>query len=333
MSVGPIAVIIEPAGNRSVSVSSRECLSMGRKIADALGCELAAVVMGRSVTDLVEEARRYDTDIVYAADHPLLEWYEPELYLEAFLQYYRAYHPSGILMGHTLISQDLAPRIAFRLGTGLVTDCTGFKAESGGISFVKPVYSNNVIASFSIDSEPFLVTVRAKSENPAVFLTGKFGRIVSVLVQIYRSMVSIEVVERIHEVVGGDRLQDADIVVAGGRGIGGPEGFDMLVELAGVLGGALGSSRPPCDMGWISPSTQIGLTGEIVKPSVYIAVGISGSTQHVAGMAGSKTVIAINIDPEANIFTLADYGVLGDYRDVIPVFTESLRKLAAEGDS
>ena len=330
MSAGPVAVIIEPAGNRSVSVSSRECLNTGRKIATALGCELAAVVMGRSVASLVEETRQYDTDTVYAIDHPLLEWYEPELYLEAFLQYYRTYRPSGILMGHTLLSQDLAPRIAFSLGTGLVTDCTGFKSDPGGISFIKPVYSNNVTASFSIDSGPFLMTVRAKSEAPAVFSAGSFGRIVAMPVQIDRSIVSIEVVERVHENVGGERLQDVDRVVAGGRGIGGPEGFDMLAELAGVLGGALGSSRPPCDMGWISPSTQIGLTGEIVKPSVYIAVGISGSTQHVAGMAGSKTVIAINIDPEANIFALADYGVLGDYREVIPTFTESLRELAAE---
>ncbi len=326
MDTGPVAVIIELSGEGAVSAASRECLRMGRRIADALERELAAVVMGTSINGSAREASLYETDLVFAVDHPFLMHYEPELYLSAFLQVYEAFRPTGILMGNTLISQDLAPRIAFGLGAGLVTDCTGFRAEPEGMVFVKPVYSSNVIASFSISSVPFLATVRARIEDPALPSTGNPARIVSVAVRIDRSTASIEVVERVRTDEGNVRLRDADVIVAGGRGIGGPEGFRMLRDLADALGGALGSSRPPCDMGWIPPSTQIGQTGEIVKPSVYIAVGISGSTQHAAGMAGSKTVIAINTDPEANIFKLADYGVLGDYREIVPAITEFLRE-------
>lgn len=330
MDTGPVAVIIELTGEGAVSAASRECLRMGRSIADTLERELAAVVMGTSINGSAQEAGLYDTDLVIAVDHPLLMHYEPELYLSAFLQVYETFRPTGILMGNTLISQDLAPRIAFSLDAGLVTDCTGFRPEPEGIVFTKPVYSSNVVASFSINSVPFLATVRARIEDPALPSTGKPAKVVSVAVRIDRSKASIEVVERVRTDQGKVRLQDANVIVAGGRGIGGPEGFGMLRDLADALGGVLGSSRPPCDMGWISPSTQIGQTGEIVKPSVYIAVGISGSTQHVAGMAGSKTVIAINTDPEANIFKLADYGVLGDYREIVPAITEFLRETTPE---
>lgn len=333
MSTGPIAVIIELTGGHAVSASSRECLSMGRKIADTLGRELAAVVMGKSIGDASLEAGRLGTNTVYAVDHPLLEYYEPELYLAAFLQVFQTARPSGILMGHTLVSQDLTPRIAFALGGGLVTDCTEFRTEPGRIYFVKPVYSSNVIASFRVGSEPFLATVRSKAEDPAGYSAGEPGKMIPVAVKIDRSGISIEVIERIHIDQEGKHLQEADIIVAGGRGIGGPEGFGILRELAECLGGELGSSRPPCDMGWVSPSTQIGQTGEIVKPSLYIAVGISGSTQHIAGMAGSKTVIAINSDPEANIFRLADYGVIGDYREVIPPFMDSLHEKTSREDT
>jgi electron transfer flavoprotein alpha subunit len=326
MNAGPIVVITEAGPDGTIAAVSRECLHTGRKIANALCREMAAVVMGRSINNLTEEASRYNTDTVYTIDHPLLERYEPELYLAAFLQVYETYNPAGILMGHTMLAQDLAPRIAFRIGTGLVTDCIGFELESDEtMLFIKPVYSGNVMASFSIDSETFIVTIRAKSEEPAILSSGKTGRIVTVPVEIDKSIASIEFMEKIRNDGLAANLHDADIIVAGGRGIGGTEGFDMLSELAGILGGAIGSSRPPCDLGWVPPSSQIGQTGEIVKPSIYIAVGISGSTQHAAGMVGSKTVIAINKDSEANIFKIADYGVVGDYQEIIPALRRRMR--------
>ncbi|MBN2283850.1 MAG: electron transfer flavoprotein subunit alpha/FixB family protein [Deltaproteobacteria bacterium] len=333
MKSSSIAIIIELSAQRTVAAVSRECLHMGRKIADTLGCELAAIVLGSSIDAAAVEATCYDTDIVYAIEHSLLEGYEPELYLAAFLHSYEIYRPAGILMGHSLFSQDLAPRIACTLGAGLVMDATGFEFTSGEMLFIKPVYSGNVIAHFSVDTEPFVTTIRPKSEGPALFSSERRGKLVSVPVAIDRSLTTIEVVERVHEDNHGMRLQNADVIVAGGRGMGGPEGFDALADLAGVLGGTVGSSRPPCDLGWIPPSTQIGQTGEIVKPDLYIAVGISGSTQHITGMAGAKTVIAINTDPGANIFRIADYGLIADYHEAIPAFTESLREIIGERDT
>lgn len=333
MKPSSIAIIIELSAQRTVTAVSRECLHMGRKIADTLGCELAAIVMGSSIDSAAVEATCYDTDIVYAIDHSLLEYYEPELYLAAFLQIHELHHPAGILMGNSLFSQDFAPRIACTLGAGLVTDATGFEFISGEMLFIKPVYSGNVIAHFSVDSEPFVTTIRPKSEEPVLFSSERRGKLVSVPVVIDRSLTTIEVVQRICEDDHGMRLQDADVIVAGGRGIGGPEGFEILADLADTLDGVIGSSRPPCDLGWVSPAAQIGQTGEIVKPNLYIAVGISGSTQHIAGMAGAGTVIAINTDPGANIFRIADYGLIADYHEAVPAFTESLHEISAERDT
>ena len=325
MSEGTITVLVEFTEEKGIEPISRECLGMAGRIAGACGTKLAAVVMGNAIGDAAGEVSRYDIDTVYTLDHPLLECYEPELYQAAFLQFYTIARPCGILMGHTLLSIDLAPRIAFALGTGLVTDCTGFEYGAEGLCFIKPVYSGNIYASLLIRGEPFVATIRSKSEEPSLPSREQHVEIVRVPVELDRTGAAIEVLEHVAGENRGADLQNADIIVAGGRGIGSAEGFELLKDLAGMLGGAVGASRPPCDLGWVSPAMQVGQTGGIVSPSVYIAVGISGSMQHIAGMAGAKTVVAVNKDPAATIFKIADYGVVGDFREVMPAFTGALR--------
>jgi electron transfer flavoprotein alpha subunit len=327
MCKGPVTVFVELTEEKGIEPVSRECLGMAVRIAGACGAKLAAVVIGHAIGDAAEEVGRYGIDTVYSLDHPLLEHYEPELYEAAVLQFYTIARPCGILMGHTLLSIDLAPRIAFALYTGLVTDSTGFEYGAEGLCFIKPVYGGNICTSLHIRGEPFMATIRSKSEEPALPARERHAELVRVPVHLDRTSVAIEVVERVAGETRGADLQNADIVIAGGRGIGGAEGFELLKDLAGLLGGAVGASRPPCDLGWAPPAVQVGQTGGIVSPSVYFAVGISGSMQHIAGMAGAKTVVAVNKAPAATIFNIADYGVVGDFREVIPAFTGAIRDL------
>ncbi|MEW6440643.1 MAG: electron transfer flavoprotein subunit alpha/FixB family protein [bacterium] len=324
---GSVLTVVEQGPDQTVLPISLECLSAGRKLADGLGCRLHALIMGHGVGDAARDLGHYGPDRVYAADHPLLEAYHPELYCAALVQAYEEARPRAILMGDTLTSLDLAPRVAFALNAGLITDCVGFELGEGEVRFLKPVYSSNVMAAYALATEPWLVTLRSRAEDPAAKREEASGEVVPLDVKLDRSALTIEVLRRVVEEEEGPRLAGANIIVSGGRGIGGPEGFRRLAELAKALNAAVGASRPPVDLGWASPKAQVGQTGEKVAPSVYIAVGISGATQHLAGMIGSRTIVAINKDPNANIFRVADYGVVGDHEEVIPAFRKALATL------
>jgi electron transfer flavoprotein alpha subunit len=235
--------------------------------------------------------------------------------------------PTIILMANTLIGCDLAPRLAWELEAGLISDCVAIEIENGEIAFTKPIYSGNVMAVYAPVTIPTLITLRPRAFASQTALDTPRGDIIPLSIIISQESARTTVVERIEEEGEDIKLGSAQKIVAGGRGVGSAQGFALLKNMADTLGAAIGASRPPCDLGWVSPKAQVGQTGEIVAPGLYIAVGISGSTQHLAGMSGSKTIVAINKDPQANIFKIADYGVVGNFEDVVPVITETLREI------
>ncbi|HZU77123.1 MAG TPA: electron transfer flavoprotein subunit alpha/FixB family protein, partial [Dehalococcoidia bacterium] len=261
---------------------------------------------------------------VYVADDASLSPYMNETWLPVVQQIVQQANPALIVFGQTSIGRDLAPRLAFRLDTGVSMDTIEVSYD-GSFHMQRSAYGGNARAIVSPVKLPAVATVKAKSQEPIEQQAGKQAEVVNV---------SLAPVQARTKVLGqqkakaaGIRLEDAEIVVSGGRGLGSPEGFKPLEELADVLGGATGASRAACDLGWYPPSKQVGLTGTTVSPNVYIAVAISGASQHMAGMSGSKNIIAINKDPDANMVKVSRFAVIGDYKQVVPPLIEEVRKL------
>jgi len=322
-----VLVFLEFGSDKAVLPVSLECVTAGRKLADALRGRLLGLIMGSSVGESADEVRHFGLDRLYTVDCPLLGVYHPETYCPALLKAYEESKPNVILMGETLTSADLAPRVAFALNTGLITDCVGFEMGQSEVCFIKPVYSSNVMAAYALTTKPYLVTMRSRTEDPAQRRDDEGAEVIALAVEFGESALKMEVLERVLDEQEGPRLASSSIIVSGGRGVGGPEGFALLRELAKVLNAAVGASRPPVDLGWVPPKAQVGQTGEKVGPSLYVAIGISGATQHLAGMSDSKTIVAINKDPMANIFKVADYGVVGNHEQVVPAFTDALKEI------
>jgi electron transfer flavoprotein alpha subunit len=230
-----------------------------------------------------------------------------------------------VLIAETDLGRDLAPLLASRLNTAAVTDVIALRVENDTIIATRPVYGGNALADFTINSEPQIISIRLKAFAPAPVDETRLAT-VSDLPAVARPA-RIRILERVIMQQQGPKLEDAKIVVGGGRGLGGPEGFVQLAQLADLLGGVVGASRPPSDQGWWPESGQIGVTGKIIAPDLYIAVGISGSSQHVSGVSGAKTIVAINKDPEANIYKVAAFGVTADWKKVLPAFTAKVKEL------
>jgi len=322
-----VLIVLEPGCGREIPSTCLECLTTGSRLAEALGGRALALSMGRDAAAAAEEVAHYGMDAVRVVDDPILDAYHPELYLPAVVQACGILKPRAVLLGDTLTSVDLAPRIAFALGGGLVTDCTGIECVGGEILLIKPVYGAKVMAAYTPAAEPFVVTVQSGSEQTAPRDDAARAPVVALEVELDPLGVRTEVLTRVVEEEGGPRLASAPVVVAGGRGVGCREGFEKLRELARMLRAAVGASRPACDLGWAPARAQVGQTGEKVAPSVYIAVGISGASQHVAGMSHSRTIVAINKDAKAEIFKIADYGVVGPWEEVGPAFCEAISEL------
>jgi len=235
-------------------------------------------------------------------------------------------------MGQNAMGRDLAPRLAFRLGTGLTTDCLELRIDPDTKLMVqtKPVYGGNALAEVVCEqTRPQMATVRPKCMEPLQRDDSRKGDVVAFDAGLDASMIKVKWLNKVKEEVEGVKLEDAEVVVVGGRGMGGPEAFAQLHELAKMLGGAVGATRPPCDSGWVPTTSQVGLTGKLVTPTLYIGVALSGASQHLAGCSGSKNMIAINKDPDANIFKVCQYGVVGDYRKVLPPFIQKVKELLA----
>jgi len=308
-----------------------ELLGCGRKLADNLSEELSAVLLGSGVKGFASEVIAFGADKVYAVDDPLLKEYQTDSYVAVMEKVVKQVTPRILLLGQTSVGRDLAPRLAFRLNTALSVDCVelDIDPQTKQLLQTRPVYGGNARAIFTTEGQPQMATVRAKAMSPLERDDSRKGEVIDVDAGIDASIIKAKVVDKVKEEIAGVKLEDAPVVISGGRGIGGPEGFQKLGELARLLKGAVGATRPPVDNAWVPTTTQVGLTGKIVTPDVYIAVALSGSSQHMAGCSGAKNIIAINKDPEANIFKEARFGVVGDWKQVIPAFTEKVKELLA----
>ncbi len=308
-----------------------EILGCGRKLADDLKEEVLCVLMGSGLGDTPQKAISYGADKVYAIDDALFKDYQTDSYAEAIGQIAAEAPPRIILLGQTSIGRDLGPRLAFKFNSSLSADCLelNINPDSKLLEQTKPVYGGNARAVYVSESLPNVVTIRQKAMSPLGPDDSRKGEIIQFKVDLDPSKIRAKLIETVKEEVAGIKLEDAQIIVSGGRGIGGPDGFKQLEELAKVLKAAVGSSRPPCDNGWVPDTMQVGLTGKVVTPEIYIAVAISGASQHLAGCSGAKSIIAINKDPEANIFQAARFGVVGDWKQVIPALTEKVKELLA----
>jgi electron transfer flavoprotein alpha subunit len=304
-----------------------ELLGAARRLVEGIGGPVSAVLLGLGSGAFAQNAVSAGADRVYVAEADELATFTPDAWVPALAQIVAQANPAVVLIGQTSAGRDLGPHLAFRLGTGVAMDTLELNARDGRVVMTRACFGGNAREEVTVTGSPQIATVRAKSQEPLEPDTARQGEIVPVAVSLDPSQLKEKVVERTKAQAEGVRLEDANIVVSGGRGLGGPEGFRLVEELAGVLGGAAGSSRAACDLGWYPPSQQVGLTGKTVSPDLYVAVAISGASQHWAGMAGSKNVVAINKDPDANMVKAARFAVIGDYKLVLPALVEAVRKL------
>ena len=332
MPEGNGVLIIGETQDDELSLATQEILAAGRKIADDLGQELAIAVFGSAVDAPAQQAVFQGADRVYSVTSPLLNEFQVELYLAAADTVCKETGPAIVLVARTNQGREVAPRLAFRLGVGLAQDCleVSVDAATGTLLANRPVYGGNAVAVVSCNQSPQVAAVRPKVYVPLEPDPARQGEIVSFPVDLDESMVRSRVIEVVKEEAEGVKLEDASIVVSGGRGLGGPEPFAQLEELAKLLGGAVGASRAAVDSGWVPASYQVGLTGKTITPDLYITIAISGASQHMAGCSGSKAIVAINKDAEANIFREARYGVVGDWEKVLAAMTETVRELVQE---
>lgn len=307
-----------------------ELLGLGRKLANELGDPLCTLLMGSQASGLAQEAIACGADNVFVADDNLLDQYNSDAYTQIVAGVCQKTLPSIMLLGHTDIGMDLAPRLNARVGGGLAMDCIALAIDPATklLASTRPAFGGNAHATMvSKSARPQMATVRAKTFPPAERNNSRQGQVIPVEGNVDPAAIKVKVVERIKESVEGVKLEDAEVVVSGGRGIGGAQNFAMLGDLASVLGGAVGASRPACDEGWVPARLQVGQSGKVVSPKLYIAVAISGAMAHIAGCLGSKVIVAINKDKDANIFSVAHFGVVGDYKQILPALTAKLKEL------
>lgn len=304
---------------------SFEAVAAAKKIAG--GGEVVGVLLGDAVQALGEEMIQYGADRVIAVEHPHLKQYTSDGFGQGFMAVYEQEKPEAIVFGHTALGKDLSPKIASKLASGLISDVTDIDGEGDDALFVRPIYSGKAFEKVKIKEGLLFITIRPNNIAPLGQDTGRSGEVATHSVDItnLRTIIS-EVVRKTSE---GVDMSEAKVVVAGGRGVKSKEGFEPLQELANLLGGAIGASRGACDADYCDYSLQIGQTGKVITPDLYIGVGISGAIQHMAGMSNSKIIVAINKDPEANIFKVADYGIVGDLFEVIPMMIEEVKKIQA----
>ncbi len=321
-------VFIETEEGKAKSVGF-ELLTPGRELADKQNEKLVAVVIGQNVEGVAKEAIAYGADEILLVEGEEYYNYNTDTFAYALEELVKKYKPSTILIGATNNGRDIGPRVACRLKTGLTADCTnlGIDEESGNMAWTRPAFGGNLMATILCpNSRPQMGTVRPGVFKKSVKDEAKTGKIIREEIHLEADKVRTKLLERIKEVSESVNLEEAEIIVSGGRGVGSAENFSYIRDLAEALGGTVGASRAAVDAGWIPHAHQVGQTGKTVAPKIYIACGISGAIQHLAGMSGSDTIIAINKDEDAPIFEVADYGIVGDLFEVIPAFIEEIKK-------
>ena len=314
-----ILVFVEQR-NSEVRKASHQALSEAKR----QGGPVSAVLPGSGIGEAAAGLGVWGADKVYVADDPNLELYSSDGYAEVVVKAVEQAQPSAILFAGTAMGRDLAPTVAARLGVGAIPDAVSLALDGEAFSAHRPVYSGKAIATVdTAGNTPQVISLR-----PNVFAAEEVGGAGEVVALDGLSLSIRAVVKELLEAAGGEiDVAEADVIVSGGRGIKGPENFALIKSLADALGGAVGASRAAVDAGWIEHSHQVGQTGKVVSPSLYIAAGISGAIQHLAGMSSSKVIVAINKDPDAPIFKVADYGIVGDLFDVIPPMVEAIKGL------
>ncbi|UOE54616.1 electron transfer flavoprotein subunit alpha/FixB family protein [Cytobacillus oceanisediminis] len=302
---------------------SFEAVAAGKTASE--GGEVVGVLIGDSVSALANEMIHYGADRVVTVEDEKLKQYTPDGFSQALMAVIDSESPEGLIFGHTALGKDLAPKIAAKLESGLISDVTSLEEAGGNLVFTRPIYSGKAFEKKIMTDGILFATIRPNNIAPLEKDESKSGDVASVAAEIkdLRTIIK-EVVRKASE---GVDLSEAKVIIAGGRGVKSEEGFEPLKELASVLNGAVGASRGACDADYCDYSLQIGQTGKVVTPDLYIACGISGAIQHLAGMSNSKVIVAINKDPEANIFKVADYGIVGDLFEVVPLLTEEFKKL------
>ena len=304
-----------------------ELVGEGRKIADELKTELTAVLLGNKVDNLAEKLVKYGADKVLYADHELLNVYTTEAYTKVIDEMIKEKKPEILLIGATNIGRDLGPRLSAKSHTGLTADCTklDIDLENRRLMQTRPAFGGNLMATIICpDHRPQMSTVRPGVMEKAKYNENAKGEILKFDFKLEDKDILAKVVEVVKGGKAEVQLEESNIIVSGGRGLGNEEGFKLIEELASKIGGVVGASRGSVDAGWIEQGHQVGQTGKTVRPTLYIACGISGAIQHLAGMQDSKTIVAINKDPDAPIFKIADYGIVGDVYEILPELIKAL---------
>lgn len=303
---------------------SFEAIAAAKQISD--GGEVCGLLLGNDVNHLANAMIQYGADRVIIAKHSDLESYTSDAYSQAIMQVIQAENPQGFILGHTSIGKDISPRIAAKLKSGLISDAISLEVNGDQVIFTRPIYSGKAFEKKVITDGMVFATIRPNNIPLLEKDESRFGEVNSVNVEVKDLRTIVKDVVR--KATSGVDLSEAKIIVSGGRGVKSKDGFKPLQELAELLGGAVGASRGACDADYCDYSLQIGQTGKVVTPDLYIACGISGAIQHIAGMSNAKVIVAINKDPEANIFSIADYGIVGDLFEVVPLLIEEFKSVA-----
>ena len=305
-----------------------EMLGVASELATALGGTAQAALLGHGLTGLPETLAQYGATTVYVADDEGLDRYSAEGYTDTLADLVGKAEPAIVLVGATAMGKDLGPRLAARLGVGLASDCTALEIEDGRLLATRPIFAGKALAKVKLNADPQMATVRPNvlaAPEPDAGATATVEPVAALTDNVRATVVDI-----VGAGEGEIDVAEAEIIVSGGRGVGGPEGFAPVSSLAKTLGAAVGASRAAVDAGWIEHSHQVGQTGKTVTPNLYVACGISGAIQHLAGMKTSKVIVAVNKDPEAPIFNVANYGIVGDLFEVVPLLEKELQALLAE---
>ncbi len=323
-----VDVLVLATGEGDVpSQSTAELFGAARRLADATRGGVKAAILEERQSGLGARLFSFGADQVLRVEHPLLKDYQADVFLVALAQVASKAAPQVILLADDSRGREVAPRLAYRLNAGVLTEVTAVEGDGSVVLFQRQMYGGRTIATFAAQRFPVVATVKPRAIEPAAEQAGRSGEEVPLTVSLDASLLRTRVVEKVGEEVRGVKLENAKVVVSGGRGLKGPEPFKQLEELAQLLKGAVGASRAATDAGWVPASWQVGQTGKTVSPDLYIAVGISGATQHLAGMTSSKTIVAINTDADAPIFKVAHLGIVGDFKAILPKFIAKCREL------